>query len=61
MSGLSYSEIVTLLVPYEEPRTLTFSDAVFHTCPDRREIIGSSGAGHVSSEGFSVFAARQLG
>ena len=29
MSGLSYSEIVTLLVPYEEPRTLTFSEAVF--------------------------------
>jgi hypothetical protein len=29
MSQLSYGEIVTLLVPYEEPRTLKLDDAVF--------------------------------
>jgi hypothetical protein len=29
MSELSYDEIVTLLVPYEDPRTLALADAVY--------------------------------
>ena len=29
MSQLSYGEIVTLLVPYEDPRTLALADAVY--------------------------------
>jgi hypothetical protein len=41
---LSYSEIVTLLVPYEEPRTLTFSEAVFMVLQteDRIKRIGAT-------------------
>jgi hypothetical protein len=29
MSKMSYGEIVTLLVPYEDPRTLALADAVY--------------------------------
>jgi hypothetical protein len=29
MSKMSYGETVTLLVPYEDPRTLAFADAVY--------------------------------
>ena len=44
MSGLSYSEIVTLLVSYEEPRTLTLAEAVFMVLQteDRIKRIGAT-------------------
>ena len=44
MSQLSYGEIVTLLVPYEEPRTLKLDDAVFTVLQteDRIKRIGAT-------------------
>ena len=44
MSQLSYGEIVTLLVPYEEPRTLKLDDAVFTVlqAEDRIKRVGAT-------------------
>jgi hypothetical protein len=44
MRQLSYGEIVTLLVPYEEPRTLKLDDAVFTVLQteDRIKRIGAT-------------------
>jgi hypothetical protein len=44
MSKMSYGEIVTLLVPYEDPRTLALADAVFTVLQteDRLKRIGAT-------------------
>jgi hypothetical protein len=41
---VSYDEIVTLLIPYEDPRTLTLADAVFMVLQteDRLKRIGAT-------------------
>jgi len=44
MGKLRYSEIVTLLVPYEEPRTLSLADAVYRVLQteDRIKRVGAT-------------------
>ncbi len=44
MGKLRYSEIVTLLVPYEEPRTLSLPDAVYRVLQteDRIKRVGAT-------------------
>jgi hypothetical protein len=59
MSGLRYGESVTLLVPYEEPRTLTFSDAVF-TVLQTEDRIKRVGATIVRENGEQIDHAQMV-
>ena len=59
MSQLSYGEIVTLLVPYEEPRTLKLDDAVF-TVLQTEDRIKRIGATIVRGSGEQIGHAQMI-
>jgi hypothetical protein len=59
MSKMSYGEIVALLVPYEDPRTLALADAVY-TVMQTEDRIKRVGATFVRDSGEQISHAQMV-